>query len=201
MRQLHLEAEFWRPGGVRDGIGVSVDRTGEGGIRWSEAIASPGVVDVLSLVRVANSGGRGEPGRQSDGRLSEDRAAGCVDARVEPNLDSCCRLIDPERLMIEFVEEKHATDPCQPGLLVRDRDLFRQLMLQLVLVRRDEVELGDVGVDEEFVVQVSIRGQADQGGGWRERRRQAGARAVLRRAIPGERRCPNVVKDRTGCRR
>src|SRR6185503_11714296 len=55
-------------------------------------------------------------------------------------------------------------------------------------------ELGGVAVDDESVVQVAIRGQADQGGGWRERRRQAYARAVLQRAIPGGRRCPNVVK-------
>ena len=113
-------------------------------------------------MRVANAGGGREPGRQSDGRLSEHRAAGRVDARVEPNLESCDRLIDPERLMIEFVEEKHTADPRQPGLLVRDRDLLRQLMLPLVLVRRQQVELGDVGIHEEFVVQVSIRGQADQ---------------------------------------
>ena len=67
-------------------------------------------------------------------------------------------------------------------------------MLPLVLVRRQQVELGDVGIHEEFEVQLSKRGQADQGGGWRECRRQARARAVVQRAIPGERRCSNVVK-------
>ena len=55
--------------------------------------------------------------------------------------------------MIGFVEEKYAADPRQPGLLVRDRDLLRQLMLPLVLVRRHQVELGDVGIHEEFEVQ------------------------------------------------
>ena len=153
MRQLHLEADFRRPGAVRNGIGIAVDRSGNRQIRSIEAVASSGVVDVLPLVRVANAGGCREPGRQSDRRLSEHRAAGRVDARVEPNLGSCCRLIDPEGLVIGFVEEKHATDPRQPGLLVRDRDFLRQLMLPLVLVRRQQVELGDVGIHEEFVVQ------------------------------------------------
>ena len=41
---------------------------------------------------------------------------------------------------------------------------------------------------------VSIRRQADQGGGWRECRRQPRARAGLQRAIPGERRGSNVVE-------
>ncbi len=121
-------------------------------MRSIEGVASAGVVDVLPLVRVANAGCCREPGRQFDARLPEDRAARCVNARVEPNLESCCRLIDPERLVIEFVEEKNTTNPCHPGLLVRDRDLFRQLMLQLALVCRDEVEFGDIRVDEEFVV-------------------------------------------------
>ena len=67
-------------------------------------------------------------------------------------------------------------------------------MLQVVLVRRQQVELGDVGVDEVFEIQASIRRQADQGGRWRERRRQPRARAVLPRAVPGERRCTNVVE-------
>ena len=137
MRQLHLDADFRRPGAVRDGIGIAVDRPGNRRIRSLETVASPGVVDVLRLVGVANSGGGRQPRRQYYGRLPEDRAAGRVDARVESNLESCCGLIDPIRLMIEFVEEKHATDPVQPGLLVRDCDFFRPLVLPLVLVRRD----------------------------------------------------------------
>ena len=96
--------------------------------------------------------------------------------------------------MIGFVEEKDTTDPGQPGLLVRDRDLLRQLMLPLVLVRRQQIEFGDVGVHEEFAVQSSKRRQADQRGGWRERHRQTRARAGLQRAIPGERGRSNVVK-------
>ena len=96
--------------------------------------------------------------------------------------------------MIEFVEEKHTGDPRQPGLLVHDRDLLRQLMLPLVLVRRHQVELGHVGIHEEFVVQVSIRGQADQAGGWRERRRQPRARAGLERPTVGERRRSHLVE-------
>jgi hypothetical protein len=34
-------------------------------------------------------------------------------------------------LVIRFAEEKHAADPGQSWLLVRDRDLLRQLMLTL----------------------------------------------------------------------
>ena len=139
---------------MRNGIGIAVDRTGNRQIRSLESIAASGVVDVLPLVRVANAGGRREPGRQSDRRLSEDRAAGGVDARVEPNLESSRRLIDPDGLVIGFVEEKHATDPGQPGLLVRDRDLLRQLMLSLGWCVLMQVELGDVGIGEEFVVQL-----------------------------------------------
>ena len=64
VRQLHLEADLRRPGAVRNGIGIAVDRTGNRLIRNIEAVASSGVVDVLPLVRVANAGGRREPGRQ-----------------------------------------------------------------------------------------------------------------------------------------
>ena len=123
-----------------DGIGVAVDRPGNRQIRRIEAVAAPGVVDVLPLVRVANTGRGREPGRQSDGRLPEDRAAGRADARVEPNLSAGGRLIDPERLVIGFVEKKDAPDQAQPGPLVRDCDLFRQLVLPLVLARRQHVE-------------------------------------------------------------
>ena len=177
MRQLHLEADLRRPGAVHDRIRVAVDRAGNRQIRRVEAVASAGVVDVLPLVRVTHAGGRREPRRQSDGRLAEHRAAGRVDARIELHLEARRRLIDPERLVIGFVEQKQSADPVQPGLLVRDRDLLRQLMLPLVLVRRQQVELGDVGVDEEFVVQFPIRGQADQRRRRRERRRQTRARA------------------------
>ena len=67
-------------------------------------------------------------------------------------------------------------------------------MLPLVLVRRQQVELGDVGIYEEFEVQLSKRCQADQGGGWRECRRQTRARAVVHRAIPGARGRSNLAK-------
>ena len=49
--------------------------------------------------------------RESDGLDAENRAAVRLDARVEPNLEARYRLINPERLMIEFVEEKHTGDP------------------------------------------------------------------------------------------
>ena len=53
-------------------------------------------------------------------------------------------------------------------------------MLPLVLVRRDQAELGHVSIDEEFVVQVSIGSQTNQAGGWRQRRREPRARADWR---------------------
>ena len=56
--------------------------------------------------------------------------------------------------MIGFVEQKDTTDPRQPGLLVRDRDLLGQLMLLLVLMCRQQVEFGDVGIHEEFEVKL-----------------------------------------------
>ena len=194
VRERQLEADLGRPGAVGDGIGVAVDRTGNRQIRRIEAVAAPRVVDVLPLVRVAHTGRGREPGRQSDGRLSEDRAAGRVDARVEPNLGAGDRLIEPDSLVIGFVEKKDAPDQVQPGPLVRDRDLLRQLMLPLVLARRQHVEFCDIAIVEEFVVQVSIRGQADEAGGWGEGRRQTRAGAVMPRAIPSLRRRSHVVE-------
>ena len=119
-------------------------------------------------------------------RLSEHRAAGRVNARVEPRLESGRRLIGPDGLVMRFVEEEHAADPRQSGLLVRDRDLLRELMLPLVYVRPYQVEFGAVGIHDEFAVQRAKRCQADQGGGGRQRHRQTGARAVVQRVIPRE---------------
>ena len=67
-------------------------------------------------------------------------------------------------------------------------------MLQLALVRRDQVEFGHVGIHEELEVQLSIRRQADQGGGWRECCRQPRTRAGLKRAIPTARRGSDLVE-------
>ena len=95
-------------------------------------------------MRVANAGGRREPGRQANRCLSEHGAAGSGYAWVEPALERSRRLIAPERLVIRFAEEEHAADPGQSWLLVRDRDFLRQLMLPLELVRPYQVELGAV---------------------------------------------------------
>ena len=110
------------------------------------------------------------------------------------DLDAGAGLIDAEDLAIGLGEEEHSADPCQPGLLVRDRDLFRQLMLALVLVRRHEVQFGAVRVHEELEIERSIRRQADQGRGRREGRRQARARACMQRAVGGERRRSDVAE-------
>ena len=61
--------------------------------------------------------------------------------------------------MIGFVELKHTAHPGEPGLLVRDRDLLRQLVLPVVLVGGQHVELGGVRLHDEFVVQrpISVR--------------------------------------------
>ena len=194
MRQLHVDAEFRRPGVVRDGIRIAIDRTGNRQIRILQDIASPGVVDVLPLARVPNASGCREPRRQSNRRLSEHGATHSVDPRVEPALEWSRRLIAPDGLVIRFAEEKHATDPGQSGLLVRDRDLLRELTLELELMRPYQVEFAAVGVRDEFVVEVSIRGQADQGGGGRQSHGQTGARAVVQRVIPTEYRRANVVE-------
>ena len=69
-------------------------------------------------------------------------------------------------------------------------------MLTLELVRPYQVEFGAVGVREEFVVQVSIRGEADQRGGGRQGHRQTGSRPVMQGVVPGEQRRPNVVEIR-----
>jgi hypothetical protein len=92
-------------------------------------------------VRVADAGDGRQARRQADRRLPEDRAAVRVDARVELHLGAGAHLIDPVRLVIVLVEEKRARDPGQPGPLVRERDLLRELMLPLVHVRRQHVEL------------------------------------------------------------
>ena len=77
--------------------------------------------------------------------------------------------------MIRFAEEKDATDPCQSGPLVRDRDLLGQLMLTLELVRPYQVEFGAVGIREEFVVQ--------RRNAVRLTSVVAGVRAIVRRAF------------------
>ena len=77
--------------------------------------------------------------------------------------------------MIRFAEEKQATDPCQPGLLMRNRDFLGQLMLPLELVRPYQVELGAVGVRDEFVVQ--------RRNAVRLTSVVAGASAIVRRAV------------------
>ena len=169
-----------------NGIGIAVERTRNRHTRILEDIAPPGIVDVLPLARVANTGGCREPGRQSNRGLSEHGAAVSGDAWVEPALEWRRRLIAPESLVIRFAEEKHATDPGQSGLLVRDRELLGQLMLNLELARPYQIELGAVGFREELVVQRPIRGQADQGGGGRQGHRQTGARAVVQRVAPVE---------------
>ena len=84
-----------------------------------QTVAAPGIVDLLPLVCVAKAGGRREARSQSDGCLSEDRPAGRVDARIELNLGSCRWLIDVERLVVVFVEEKDPANPRQPRLLVK----------------------------------------------------------------------------------
>ena len=67
-------------------------------------------------------------------------------------------------------------------------------MLPLVLVCRQDIELGAIGVHYEFAVQSSKRRQADQCGGRRERHRQTRARAILLRAIPRGHGGSNIVK-------
>src|SRR5215204_1328209 len=67
-------------------------------------------------------------------------------------------------------------------------------MLPLVLMCRQQVELGDVGIHKEFEIQLSKRGQADQGGRWRECGGQTRARAVIQRSVPGERRRSNIME-------
>ena len=96
--------------------------------------------------------------------------------------------------MIEFIEEIHTTDPRQPRLLVRDRDLLRQLMLPFVQMRRSRLSSVMSPSCDEFVVQFAKRRQADQSGGGRECRRQARARAGVHDASRSERRCPDVVE-------
>ena len=169
-----------------NGIGIAVDRTGNRQSRILEGIASPGIVDILSLVRVSDAGGCREPGRQSNRGLSEHGAAASGYAWVEPALEWSRRLIAPEGLVIRFTEEKHAAHPGQSGLLVRDRDFLGHLMLKVELVRPYQVELGAVGIRDELVVQRPKRRQADQCRSGRQHRRQTGACTVVQRVTPGE---------------
>jgi len=74
--------------------------------------------------------------------MNEHGAARGGDAWREPALGLGRGLIDPQRVVIRFAKEKHAADPGQSWLFVRDRELLRELMLALELVRANQVDQG-----------------------------------------------------------
>ena len=158
---LHLDADLWRPGLIGGVVNVVVERRGIGEDLPSQAgtphrccrgpFARPCTGRRPSATRGVT--GHTWPGRTAPAPSFQSSRTADLNRWIHRDFDLP---------FVVVVEEEHATDPRELRCPLHERQLLRDLTLDVRHVGCLQLQLGGIGVDEEPIVRSPIRRQAGQ---------------------------------------